>query len=87
MAFASTPKFFLGGEGRYLRVYDVMLPDTYLGDAWFLGPTLFARIGPNGWISAAWNIQVAGHEVGGHQDLNLASFDRHQVKLKAGMDF
>ena len=87
LSFAIAPKLFVGGEGRYLRVYDGLLPNTYLGDGWFAGPTLFARIGSNGWISAAWNIQLAGHEVGRSVSLNLTDFDRHQIKLKAGIEF
>ena len=87
IAFAILPKVFLGGEGRYMRVYDGLVANTYTGDGWFVGPTLFARIGSNGWISAAWNIQVAGHEVTRDLNLNLINFERHQVKLKAGIEF
>jgi hypothetical protein len=48
---------------------------------------LFARLGANGWISAAWNVQVAGHEAGAPGRLDLTNFERHQVRLKVGMEF
>ena len=84
---AITPGVFVGGEVRYLRAYEGLVPETFAGDALYIGPTLFARLGANGWISAAWNVQVAGHEVGRPGSLDLTNFERHQVRLKVGMEF
>jgi hypothetical protein len=82
-----TEKAFLGGEVRYLRAYDGLTLNERAGQAVFLGPTLFARLGSNGWLSVAWNIQVWGKEVGGSSHLDLANFERHQVRVKAGVEF
>jgi hypothetical protein len=87
LSAAVAPKIFIGGEARYLRAYEGVLPETFVGDAWYVGPTLFAHFAPNAWISAAWNVQVAGHEVGVDQRLDLTNFERHQVRLKVGVEF
>ncbi|MGH6767883.1 MAG: hypothetical protein ACRECO_02555 [Xanthobacteraceae bacterium] len=78
---------FLGAEIRYLRAYDGLLPQTFRGDATFVGPTLFWHFAKNAWIAAAWNAQIAGHEVGNPARLDLVNFERHQVRLKIGIEF
>jgi hypothetical protein len=57
------PGVLLGGEVRYLRAYGGMSLDQFAGQAVFMGPTFYAKLSERVWISAAWNIQVAG---GGH---------------------
>jgi hypothetical protein len=81
------PNTFVGAELRYLRAYEGLTLKTFTGDAVFVGPTLFARIGENAWIAIAWNVQVWGKGVGGSRHLNLADFERHHVRIKAGMEF
>ena len=81
------PELFLGGEARYLRAYDGLLPQTFLGEAFYLGPTLHARLAPTAWLSLAWNVQVAGREVGGAGRLDLTNFERHHLRIKAGIEF
>src|SRR5437868_14465252 len=49
------PGLFLGGEARYLRHYDGLGVDRLAGDALYLGPTLYARLGGTWWLSATWN--------------------------------
>ena len=62
LAFKVSDEVFLGGEARYLRAYDGFGLNKWQGHAFYLGPTLFARFLEKGWISAAWNVQVAGRE-------------------------
>ena len=38
---------------------------SFTGDAVYLGPTFFWKIGPKTLISASWEAQVAGREIGG----------------------
>jgi hypothetical protein len=54
---------FAGGEVRYLRKYEGSLLNDFVGDAVFVGPTLFAKISEKGFLSAAWNVQVAGGSI------------------------
>jgi hypothetical protein len=82
-----TPELFLGGEARYLRAYDGLLPRTFLGEAFYVGPTLYARLAPTAWLSLAWNVQVAGREAGGTGRFDLTNFERHHLRLKAGIEF
>ena len=86
-AVAVAPKVFLGFEARYLRAYEGLLPETFVGNAVYVGPTLFAQFAPNAWIAAAWNIQVAGRETGTAGRLDLTNFERHQARLKIGVEF
>jgi hypothetical protein len=81
------PKLFVGGEVRYLRAYEGVLPTTFLGEAAYVGPTLFWHFASNAWISAAWNVQVAGHEAGNARRLDLTNFERHQARVKVGLEF
>lgn len=79
---------FVGGEVRYLRKYEGALLNEFVGDAVFVGPTLFAKIGEKAFLSAAWSAQVAGGSVdtpGARLDLD--HFTRHQAKLKVGFEF
>jgi hypothetical protein len=81
------PNIFLGAETRYLRAYDALRLKTYNGDAWYIGPTFSARFAENYWISVAYSGLVGGHAKGSSQKLDLGNFERHQIRLKAGMEF
>ena len=35
----------------------------------------------------AWNVQVAGHEAGNPRRLDLTNFERHQARVKVGVEF
>jgi hypothetical protein len=61
--------------------------DSFAGHALYLGPTLYARLGANVWLSAAWNVQVWGAATGIPGALDLSNFERHQAKLRLGMEF
>ena len=44
------------------------------GDAVYLGPTFFWKIAPKVLMSAAWEAQVAGREIGVSSALDLTDF-------------
>jgi hypothetical protein len=79
---------FLGAEARYLRKYDGPILNTFVGDALFVGPILFAKLSKQAWLSAAWGVQLAGHSVDRPQvALDLDHFSRQQAKLRIGINF
>jgi hypothetical protein len=81
-------KFFLGGEARYFRKYEGTALETFVGDALFVGPTLFAKLSKQTWVAAAWGVQVVGRSVDTPDAvLDLEHFTRHQAKLKFGVNF
>jgi hypothetical protein len=62
LSFRVSGDLFLGAEARYLRAYEGFGLEKLQGQALYAGPTLFAKLGEKGWVSAAWNAQVAGRE-------------------------
>ena len=52
-----------------------------------LGPTLFIQFTPKMFMTAAWNAQVWGREVGNPAPFNLSEFQRNRVKLKFAYEF
>lgn len=78
---------FLGAETRYLRSYDALRLKTYNGDAWYVGPTFSAKFADKYWINIAYSGLIGGHAKGSSQKLDLGNFERHQVRLKAGIEF
>lgn len=81
-----TPNFFVGGELRYLRVYDGLGLDSLSGQALFGGPTFYLQIAHGMALSGAWNVQLTGRTAGSGS-LDLANFERHQAKLRFNMNF
>jgi hypothetical protein len=77
----------LGGEVWYLRHYDAANLTAFTGDAVMLGPSLYIRFTPKMFMTAAWNIQVWGREVGSPVSLNLSEFQRNRAKLKFAWEF
>lgn len=77
----------IGGEIWYLRHYDSFDLSAFTGDAVMLGPTLYVQITPKVFMTAAWNAQVWGREIGGPSPLNLAEFQRHRARLKFAAEF
>jgi hypothetical protein len=77
----------VGAEARYMRSYDGLGLDAFVGHALFVGPTLYARFSERAWISAAWNIQVTGKAVNQGTALDLTNFERQQAKLRFGYNF
>ncbi|MCU1249376.1 MAG: hypothetical protein JWQ49_2405, partial [Edaphobacter sp.] len=42
-------------SSRYMRSYDGLGLDTFVGNALFVGSTFYARFSEHAWVSAAWN--------------------------------
>jgi hypothetical protein len=77
----------IGGEVWYLRHYDAANLSAFSGDAVMLGPTLYVQFTPKMFMTAAWNTQVWGREIGNPVALNLAEFQRNRAKLKFAYEF
>lgn len=77
----------IGGEVWYLRHYDAANLTAFTGDAVMLGPTLYIQLTPKMFMTAAWNTQVWGREIGNPVSLNLAEFQRNRAKLKFAWEF
>jgi hypothetical protein len=87
LAIQVMPNVFVGAEARNLRHYDGLGLDDFAGQALYIGPTLYATFGERYFVSAAWNVQVWGAVAGSSGALDLVNFERHQVKLRAGISF
>jgi hypothetical protein len=81
------PGVWLGGEMRYLRDYSGSMLNVFAGQALYVGPTVYARLSRSAFVSAAWNSQIWGGTTGAPGALDLANFERHQVKLRFGLEF
>lgn len=80
-------RVFIGGEVRYERVFEGMGLDRFAGHAVFIGPSIYARLSENAWVSILWNAQIAGHAAGDGRVLDLTNFERHLVKARLGIQF
>lgn len=91
LAFRIHPDVLIGGEVWYLRHYDSLGLNDYTGDAVLVGPTLYVQLTRKAFITAAWNTQVAGHEVDAGivnpAPFNLTEFQRNRARLKLGVEF
>lgn len=81
------PGVLIGAEAWYLRHYDDFGLSAFTGDALMVGPTLYIQFTPKSFMTAAWNTQVWGREVGSTLPLNLAEFQRHRARLKFAWEF
>jgi hypothetical protein len=79
---------FLGGEIRFLSKYQSYSFDELAGRAVYVGPTLLMTVGENGYVGAAWSVQVKQNV---KADLvrtdDSTQLERHQFRLKAGFSF
>lgn len=88
VSYRIVPDLLVGAEAWYLRHYDGMWLNTLTGDAIYIGPTVFFRLNRKMFMSAAWNVQVAGREVDNPDSrLNLSEFSHHRAKLKFAVEF
>jgi hypothetical protein len=78
---------FVGAEARYLRKYDGIGLDTFLGRALFVGPSAYLRLSKALAISGAWGLQVAGRADGVPGALDLTNFTRQQATLRLEYNF
>jgi hypothetical protein len=82
LSYQFLPGMLVGVEARYAQQYEGMGIDRLKGEALYVGPTFFARLGDRASLSGAWNIQVAGKAVDELGALDLVNFERHQVMLR-----
>jgi hypothetical protein len=87
LSFRAVSNVVFGAEVWYLRHYDAANLTAFTGDAILLGPTLFIQFTPKSFMTAAWNTQVWGREIGSPVSLNLSEFQRNRVKLKFAYEF
>jgi hypothetical protein len=88
LAFRITPNVIVGADLWYLRHYDGATFGSFTGDAVYLGPTLYWHIKRHMLMSAAWETQVAGSEVGPPAlNFNLTDFSRNRAKLLFEVEF
>jgi len=88
LSYRIVPSVFIGAEAWYLRHYDGSFFNAFTGDAIFVGPTIYAKLGPKTFMTAAWNAQVSGHEVDLQgSKLNFGEFTRSRAKLKLAVEF
>jgi hypothetical protein len=78
---------FFGVETHYVRGYDGIGANIFLGDALFVGPTTYLRLSKNFAVSAALSIQVAGNAANVPGSLNLHDFERLQARLRFEYNF
>jgi hypothetical protein len=81
------PGVLIGAEGRYLRRYDSLGLEEFAGEAFFLGPTAYAKFRDPWRVTASWSMQLAGHAVGTGGSLDLTNFVRHEGRLRIGLEF
>jgi hypothetical protein len=83
LSAALRPDIFIGAEVRHVSAYQGALLACALGDATFVGPSLFIALPAQTTLKLAWSAQVAGHATASPGDrLNLAEFERHQARLQ-----
>jgi hypothetical protein len=63
LAFQIVPNVVVGVDLWYLRHYQGVAFNSLTGDAVYLRPTFFWKIGPKVLMSAAWKL-IAGREIG-----------------------
>lgn len=81
------PGILVGGEARYLHLYDGPAFDNLAGQGFFIGPTIYFKLSQRAWLTAAWSAQVAGHATATVGSLDLVNFERHQARILFGVDF
>jgi hypothetical protein len=87
LAWRPLPALVIGAEVGYFRHYDSTGLSAFVGDALYVGPTLYYRISRKTFMTAAWGTQVAGHSTEVPGTLNLTDFSRHRAKLKMAVEF
>ncbi len=88
IAYQIVPGVAVGADLWYLQHYEGLTFNTFTGDAVFLGPTFYWHIMHHVQMSAAFESQVAGHEVGAAAgNLDLTDFSRARARLLFEFEF
>jgi hypothetical protein len=78
---------WIGGEARYFRAYQGAGFEIFSGEALYLGPTLYMRLGERVWLSAVIDVQARGRAVTAPGALDLVDFERYQANFRLGFEF
>jgi hypothetical protein len=81
---------YLGPELRYLRGYAGAFLNRLESEALFVGPALHHRFTEKTWLTVAYSGQVWGRDTdpaSAGRALGLNQFERHNVRVKFGMEF
>jgi hypothetical protein len=87
LAFQIVAKVTIGADLWYLSHYDGAVFNSFTGDAVYLGPTFYWQITPKMLVSAAWQAQIAGREVGVSSALDLTDFSRERARVLLEFEF
>ena len=87
LSYRVRPDVFAGAELRYAEAFGATGLRRFVGDALFLGPSLFVKTESSNFLSATWSMQVTGRAIGGPRGLDLTNFERHQLRLRFGHTF
>ena len=82
LSYQFVPGMLFGAEARYLQQYEGLGLDRLKGEALYVGPTFFTKLGERASLSAAWDFQVAGKAVDERGALDLINFERFRVLLR-----
>jgi len=81
------PGLFVGGEARYLRKYEGIGLEEFMGEALFVGPTAYFQLSERSRLTATWSLQAWGRSARSSSTLDLVDFERHQARLVFGVNF
>jgi hypothetical protein len=81
------PGFLIGGEARYLRKYEGLGLENFVGQAFFAGPTAYWQLSERSRLTLGWSAQVWGRPTGSSAALDLVNFERNQARLIFGFNF
>jgi len=88
LAYQIVPGVVVGADLWYLQHYQGVGFNTFTGDAVFLGPTFYWHIAHHVLMSAAWETQIGGHEIGATPgNLDLADFSHARARLLFEFEF
>lgn len=81
---------FVGPEARYLRGYDGAFLNRLESEAVLVGPVLHRRFTEKIWLTVAYAAQVWGRDndpTYARRGFGLTGFERHNLRVKFGMEF
>src|SRR6516225_3528388 len=81
------PDILIGGEVRYFRKYQAIGLEELVGQALFVGPTVYFQLSERARLTANWSVQAWGRTAGSDGNLDLVNFERHQARLVFGVNF
>lgn len=88
LTYAFSPQLFAGAELRYAAAFSGLWANVKVGEAFFLGPTLTAKLSEQTTLSLAWSLQVSGYSAAsGSRSLDLNLFERQNLRARLAVSF